>query len=98
MLKGGKKKLYFESQGSTADTWVAFDGANTNCSYWNTTKIWKGKEVILTHVSWIAFKTALANVNVLRCLFPKEKRKKTLNLHHGPVDGRGGNQKLGMQG
>lgn len=31
------------------------------------------KEIILTCVSWT--KTALANVNVLACLFPEEKRK-----------------------
>lgn len=40
-----KKKLYFESQGSTADTWAPFDGAKTNCFYWNITKGSKGNNL-----------------------------------------------------
>lgn len=48
------------------------------------------KEIILTHVSWIVFKTALANVNVYFIKKKKQKTKKnTLNLHRGPVEGRG---------
>ena len=71
LLWKGRRSLIFESQGATADIWVALTEP-TQSTFIETLKEFQ-KETILTHVSSIVFKTALANVNIHK---EEEEKKK----------------------
>lgn len=72
-----EKKHYFGNQGPTADSWLLFDGTETNCFYWNIKTAQREISLTLHGTNWQSTAGIVS--------FLKGKKKATQPIYPQPV-------------